>query len=64
MSTDQPPFFSSSEIIMAKNYRTPTVDALGAADVITRGLPIGALNEVAPAGHPTFTRTTHALLDL
>jgi hypothetical protein len=49
---------------MAKTYRTPTVATLGAADVVTRGLPMGPLGEPAPNGHPTFTRTTHALLDL
>jgi len=49
---------------MAKTYRTPTVAALGAADVVTHGLSKGPISEKAPSGHPTWTFTTHAMLDL
>jgi hypothetical protein len=48
---------------MPKIYRTPIAAAIGAADVLTGGL-WGTLSELSPVGHPTFTKTTHTLLDI
>jgi hypothetical protein len=46
---------------MANKYSSPTVVALGPAEVLTSGLPWGPLAE-PPVGH--FVRTTHHMLDL
>jgi hypothetical protein len=48
---------------MIKTYRPPTVVALGAAEVLTRGID-GTLSEIGPTGHPVLTGTTHQMLDL
>jgi hypothetical protein len=45
-------------------YHEPTVIALGAVELNTNGLPWGSISESAPVGHPTFTKTTHHVLDL
>jgi hypothetical protein len=46
---------------MAKTYSTPTVAALGPAELHTYGLMRGTLFE--PGFNP-FLRTTHAMVDL
>jgi hypothetical protein len=48
----------------ANMYLRPLVAVLGSADSVTHGLPFGTIAERAPVGHPTWTSTTHALLDL
>jgi hypothetical protein len=53
--------FRQQEVAMANRYRSPTIVALGPAQVLTHGLPGGTLCE-APVGH--LIRTTHAMLDL
>jgi hypothetical protein len=46
---------------MSKTYRTPSVAALGTADVMTSGLQFGTIKETPVNG---LVSTTHAMLDL